>query len=209
VPLDPEQIGPAGLTRDALGGFKAGPTEDLLKRIAWDYRQLVHERDKLNETADVLRRRVDELEALQAEAQKGLEEQRDKLNETADVLRRRVDELEALYAEAQNRLEEQRDPTDVSRSLLVAAQRMARELRDSARRDSEAALKKARARAREIEAEAQRRHDATERAERLGADIRRQLRATLDAILAAAPAEPGERPGGEARVPPERRIASR
>jgi cell division septum initiation protein DivIVA len=154
VPLDPEQINLAGLPRDALGGYKAAPAEELLKRIAWDYRQLVHERDTLKETAG--------------------------------VLRLRVDELEAQFAELQDRLEGQRDPDEIGRTLLAAAQRMARELRESARGDSDTTLKKARARARSIEAEAQRRSDAAVRAQRLGADVRRQLQATLDILLEGA-----------------------
>ena len=43
MPIDPEEIGPANLPRTSLGGYKSGPTDDLLKRVAWDYRQLVHE----------------------------------------------------------------------------------------------------------------------------------------------------------------------
>ena len=151
VPLDPEQINLAGLPRDALGGYKAGPAEDLVKRVAWDYRQLVHERDKLNETADVLRRRTDEAER----------------------------ELQTLREE----LDRQRDSDEIGRALLEAAQRRARELRESARSDSDATLKKARARARSIEDRARRRYEAALRAQKLGADVRRQLQATLDLIL--------------------------
>jgi cell division septum initiation protein DivIVA len=157
VPLDPEQINVAGLSRDALGGYKAGPAEDLVKRVAWDYRQLVHERDKLNETVDVLRRRADDAER----------------------------ELHALREE----LDRQRDSDEIARALLDAAQRRARELRESARSDSDATLKKARARARSIEDEARRRYAAAMRAQRLGADVRRQLQATLDVILRNGHAE--------------------
>ncbi len=159
MPLDPEQINLAGLPRDALGGYKPAPAEDLLKRIAWDYRQLAHEHDTLKETAG--------------------------------LLRRRVDELEAQSLELQERLEAQRDPDEIARTLLAAAQRMARELRETARGDSDATLKKARARARSIEADAQRRSDAAVRAQRLGADVRRQLQATLDTLLEGAFAQTG------------------
>lgn len=154
VPLDPEQINLAGLPRDALGGYKPAPADDLLKRIAWDYRQLTHEHDTLKETAD--------------------------------MLRGRVDELEAQSVELHDRLEGQRNPDEIARTLLAAAQRMARELREAARGDSDATLKKARARARAIEAEAQRRSDAAVRAQRLGADVRRHLQATLDTLLEGA-----------------------
>lgn len=159
MPLDPEYINLAGIPRDALGGYKAAPAEDLLGRIASDYRQLVHERNTLEETAG--------------------------------ILRRRVDELEAQVAELRGRLEERRDPDEIGRTLLAAAQRMARELRESARGDSDATLKKARARARSIEAEAQRRSDAATRAQWLGADVRRRLQATLDTLVKGALADTG------------------
>jgi cell division septum initiation protein DivIVA len=88
--------------------------------------------------------------------------------------------------ELHDRLEGQRNPDEIARTLLAAAQRMARELREAARGDSDATLKKARARARAIEAEAQRRSDAAVRAQRLGADVRRHLQATLDTLLEGA-----------------------
>lgn len=175
MPLDPEQISLAGLPRDALGGYKPGPAEEQLKRIAWDYRNLLHERQELRETAD--------------------------------ILRRRVDELEAQFAALKDELEERRDPDEIGRTLLAAAQRMARELRESARGDGDAALKKARARARTIEAEAQRRSDAAVRAQRLGADVRRQLQAALDAMLAAS-AEASLDAPGDGRGFPATKLAS-
>jgi len=151
VPLDPEQITLAGLPRDAFGGYKAGPADDLIERVASEYRQLVGERDKLKETADILRRRVDE-----------------------------ADREVATFREQSER---QRNPDEIGRALLEAAQRMARDLREEARSDGSAAIRKARARARLIESEAQRRSDAADRARQLGADVRRRLQATLDVIL--------------------------
>ena len=165
MPLDPEHITLEGLPRDALGGYKASPTEALVRRTAADYRQLVHERDGLNETAG--------------------------------VLRRRVDELETQFAELQGRLERQRDRNEIGRTLLEAAQRMAHEIRESARADSDATLKKARARARLIEEEAQRRSEAALRAQRLSAAVRRQLQATLDTLLESG----RETDGGARRAP--------
>jgi cell division septum initiation protein DivIVA len=156
MPLDPEEIGPASLPRTSLGGYKAGPTDELLKRVAWDYGQLLHEHRTLEVAADLLRTRADELEA-------------------------QVASLEGL-------LEERRDPDEISRTLLAAAQRAARELRDSARSDCEAMLKKAHGRARQIEAEAQKQTGAASadllRLQQLGAQVRKELRSTLDTILA-------------------------
>jgi cell division septum initiation protein DivIVA len=151
MPLDPEQIRLSGLPRDALGGYKAGPAEDLFERVGRAYRQLLDEHNKLRETAD--------------------------------ILRRRVDEANGELATFRERSERQRDPDETGRALLEAAQRMARHLRDEARRDSDAALRKARARARLIELEAQRRSGATMRARLLGIEVRRKLQATLEVIL--------------------------
>jgi len=156
MPIDPEEIGPANLPRTSLGGYKSGPTDDLLKRVAWDYRQLVHEHRTLEDAADQLGRRADELEA-------------------------QVRSLQGL-------LEEHRDPDEISRTLLGAAQRAARELRDSARNDCEAMLKKAQRRAGQIEAEAQKQTAAASaelaRLQQLGSQVRQELRSTLDTILA-------------------------
>jgi cell division septum initiation protein DivIVA len=63
VPLDPEQIGTAGLARDPVGGYKPRPVAEFLKRVAWDYRLLLEENKSLAEAADGLRRRMQELES--------------------------------------------------------------------------------------------------------------------------------------------------
>jgi cell division septum initiation protein DivIVA len=156
MPIDPEEIGPASLPRTSLGGYKAGPTDELLKRVAWDYGQLVHE----HRTLEV----------------------------ATDQLRRHAEELEAQVASLQGQLEERRDPDEISRTLLGAAQRAARELRDSARTDCEAMLKKAHGRASQIEAEAHKHTDTASadllRLQQLGAQVRKELRSTLDTILA-------------------------
>jgi len=157
VPLDPEQISTTGLARDPVGGYKARPVAELLKRVAWDYRKLLEENKSLAETADGLRRRIQELEP-------------------------QIDRLE-------DELARRRDPGDLSRTMLAAAQRIAGEVRASAKSDGEAALKKARARADSIEAEARRRVEAAAEAERLGEHVRARLQAALDAILAETPEE--------------------
>jgi cell division septum initiation protein DivIVA len=166
VPLDPEQIGTNGLPRDALGGYKAGAVEELLKRVAWDYRKLLEERKSLAEAVDRLERRVQELEPM----------------------------LETLADE----LERRRNPEDLSRLLLAAAQRAAHDLRSSTRSDGEAALKKARARAQSIEAEAQRRLDTATELGKLAAQVRERLQAALDTILGAAPANTTDGSGATA-----------
>ena len=166
MPLDPGQISLAGLPRDAFGGYKTGPADDLIARVASDYRQLVHERDKLKETVAVLRQRVDEADR----------------------------ELASFRDQSVRQVQ----PDEIGRALLEAAQRMARDLREQARSDSDAALRKARSRARQIESEADRHHQATDRARRLGIDVYRQLQATLAAILEARDERDGGAPLAEA-----------
>ena len=165
MPLDPKEISAAGLPRSPLGGYKAGPTVELLKRVAWDYMQLVHECAKHAETVE--------------------------------RLTRRTDELEAKVASLQTLLDGHKDPDEVARTVPAMAQRAARELRESARTESEATLKKARARAQEIESEAQKRIGASAadvtQLTQLRERLRAQLHETLDSMVTreAAPSANG------------------
>ena len=74
---------------------------------------------------------------------------------------------------------------------------MARDLREQARSDSDAALRKARSRARLIESEAHRHHEATDGARRLAVDVHRRLQATLEAMLEARAESNGAVPPAE------------
>lgn len=69
MPLKPEEIDPELLPRASVGGFKPGPVEELLKRVAWDYRQLLHDNRQLRAELTGLQARAEEferqLEALQ------------------------------------------------------------------------------------------------------------------------------------------------
>ncbi|HEX7525393.1 MAG TPA: DivIVA domain-containing protein [Gaiellaceae bacterium] len=165
MPLDPKEISAAGLPRSPLGGYKAGPTVELLKRVAWDYMQLVHECAKHAETVE--------------------------------RLTRRTDELEAQVASLQTLLDGHKDPDELARTVLAMAQRAARELRESTRSEGEATLKKARARAQEIESEAQKRISASAadvtQLKQLRERVRAQLHETLDSMVAigAAPSTNG------------------
>jgi cell division septum initiation protein DivIVA len=62
VPLSPNEIDPELLPRASVGGFKRGPVEELLKRVAWDYRQLLHNNHELRGQLAELEARADELE---------------------------------------------------------------------------------------------------------------------------------------------------
>jgi cell division septum initiation protein DivIVA len=171
MPLDPKEISAAGLPRSPLGGYKAGPTVELLKRVAWDYMELVHKCAKHAETVE--------------------------------RLTRRTDELEAQVAALQTMLDGHKDPDEFARSVLAMAQRTSRELRESARSEGEATLKKARARAQEIESEAQKRVDSAEaevtQLKQLRERVRAQLHETLDSMAAIGAAPSAD--GGEVSEP--------
>ena len=66
--IDPDEINAARLPRTLLGGYERGPTDDLLRRVAWDYRQVVHERRELVEALDELTGRIVKLEGQVARA---------------------------------------------------------------------------------------------------------------------------------------------
>lgn len=154
--LNPEEISATHLPRGPLGGYRAGPTEELLKQVAWDYGQLVHEFAKAAETVE--------------------------------RLTVRCGELEAQVASLQTLLAGHKDSDEVAHALIASAQRAARELRESARSEGEAILRKARSRAKEIEVEAQKRSGASVAAatqlKELRERVRNQLRETLDSMTA-------------------------
>jgi cell division septum initiation protein DivIVA len=61
--IDPDEISAARLPGTLIGGYKRGPTNDLLRRVAWDYRQVVYEGRALATAAEEFTRRIAELEA--------------------------------------------------------------------------------------------------------------------------------------------------
>jgi len=62
VPLNPDEIDPEVLPRASVGGYKSGPVKQLLKRVAWDYRQLLHDNHQLRGQLAELEVRACELE---------------------------------------------------------------------------------------------------------------------------------------------------
>jgi cell division septum initiation protein DivIVA len=146
MPLRPDEIDPELLPRASVGGFKPGPVAELLKRIAWDYRQLLHDNQQLHERLAELQDHAEEL-ARQLEAQQS-----------------------------------RKSPDELARQTLAASQRAARELRESTRLECEAALKKARMRAKQIEQE----HARAVAALRELQDLRRTMQERLRSLLTAA-----------------------
>jgi len=148
VPLKPEEIDPELLPRASIGGgFKPGPVEELLKRVAWDYRQLLHQNHQLHSQLTDLQARAEEMEQ----------------------------ELVVLQA--------RKPPDELARQAFAASQRAARELRESTRQECEDALKKARARAKQIDREFARAEADLRDLQELRRTVQARLRASLNAAL--------------------------
>jgi len=169
--LSPDQIDSAKLPRATIGGYKAGPTADLLHRVSWDYRQIVHQHAEVVEEAKLLRMRVAELEQ----------------------------ELETV-----NRaVNERRDPDEVTRVVLSAAQRAAREAREAARQEAETTLRKARQRAVDTERQLAKSRERALRElatlETTRSSLHEQMRSGLESLKSALveeepPADRGKSP---------------
>ncbi len=162
MPPDSTDADPRSLPR-SFRGYNRNATEELFRRVAWDYGVLAGEHRKLKQA---------------------LEDQQ------PPPARRHTDGV----AEAQ--------------SLLAAAQKAARELREATRVECEQALRKARGRAAELEAEAERAAKDSFAVLEAAAALRVTLRAALarleretppvDGVSAAerfrAHADPGDLP---------------
>jgi cell division septum initiation protein DivIVA len=129
MPLRPEEITTAGLRRRALHGLDPHATEELLKRVAWDYRKLLEESRELGRMRDRLRQRVDELEAQLAELGRQAETRQD-----AEEVGR------ALIAEAERTAHELRESArSEGDAALREAQERARLVEAEAQRRLDAA----------------------------------------------------------------------
>lgn len=177
LPLSPEMISTSKLPV-GLRGYRRQETEDLLRRVAWDYQQLVHERDTLAEQVWQLEQARDDLEADKA------------------LLRAELKELEAAAAEQSARRAVE---PDAAAALLATTQKAARALRESTRAECQAIIAKARKQAAELERQARANVEAAaaevERLHRLQDDVRTQVRGLFEATLR----ELQPRNGGEQR----------
>lgn len=144
----------------AFRGYNRRATEELFRRIAWDYAVLSGEHKKLKKTASEQVPPPPLVEAVPAP----------------------VPEPRPAPAQSQRVLFDEE-----AHSLLAAAHRAARELRESTRLECEQALKKANHRAAKIEREAVR----TAAASRGVLDAALEMRATLhDALARLEPGSP-------------------
>ena len=111
-----------------------------------------------------------------------------KLTATVEELRKAADELTSEIEALRSANAARREPDEAARMAIAAAQRAARELRESARRECELALKKAQRRAGAVEAELERLNvGAAEaelhRVEKLQVEVRQRLEASLLSML--------------------------
>lgn len=187
MPIKPEDIVPSKLPV-AFRGYDRAATDDLLKRVAWDFRQAMRIEETWNKERDRLRAQVAELEtrleSQQAEFTHALAQ---RLTSREDSTRSKTAELEAEVQRLERLVRHHQRRHDLTEALFQTAKRMAYELRESARQDAEAILKAAQKRAAEIERDARvdARHASDEigRLRQLESDLRDRLRDTLEAVI--------------------------
>jgi cell division septum initiation protein DivIVA len=154
VALKPQDISGATLP-GAMRGYSRAATDDLLKRVAWDFLQLSHDRDTLFEESARLKERNEELEQQVAALHELLSRQVD-----------REDVSRVLLTNAQRTARELRDAT---RRECELALKKARERAASLQQSAQLELKG-------VE------RDLTELAE-LREDLHRRLRQSIETIM--------------------------
>jgi cell division septum initiation protein DivIVA len=185
--IQPDEIDPTKLPV-AFRGYDRAATDDLLKRVAWDYRQATRVQVTWTEERERLKQRITELEAQVTSQQVEFARALSDHDATSDAASHsRVSKLEAEVARLERLVRQHERRRDLTQTLLETAQRSARDLRESARQDAEAVLKAAQRRAVEIQREARTslRHSSTEidRLQRLESDLRDRLRRTLESVI--------------------------
>jgi len=159
--MKPEEIDPTQLKR-TLRGYNRKATDDLLERVAFDYRQATRAQDAWTRESERLKARITELE----------EQSAAHASEVA-----RLQKVVAAHSERQALIE----------AMLVTAQRTAQEISETAQQEANATVLAAQERAREIERQAHfsiRQTTAElDRLRTLESDLRTRLRETLEAAL--------------------------
>jgi cell division septum initiation protein DivIVA len=187
MPIKPEDIDPSKLPV-AFRGYDRAATDDLLKRVAWDYRQASRVQDTWTDERERLKKQIQQLEAQvtsqQVEFTRALTEHEATIGSASST---RSSALEAEVARLERLVRQHESRRDLTQTLLQMAQRSAKELRESTRQEAESLLKSAHRRAKEIEhdARAEARHATAEieRLRQVEADLRDRLRATLEAVI--------------------------
>jgi len=194
MPIRPEDIDSSKLPV-SLRGYDRAAVDELLKRVASDYRQALRVEDTWANERDRLKNRNAELEArLESQQTDFTKILAERLTVRDGASSSRVTELETEVGRLQEearRLQElvrrHEARRDLTETLLLTAKRSATEQRESARQDAEALLKAAQRRAEEIERDARvdARHATAEigRLQKLESDLRDRLRDTLEAVI--------------------------
>ena len=194
MPIRPEDIDSNKLPV-SLRGYDRAAVDELLKRVASDYRQALRVEDTWANERDRLKNRNAELEArLESQQTDFTKILAERLTVRDGASSSRVTELETEVGRLQEearRLQElvrrHEARRDLTETLLLTAKRSATEQRESARQDAEALLKAAQRRAEEIERDARvdARHATAEigRLQKLESDLRDRLRDTLEAVI--------------------------
>lgn len=163
MPIKPEEIDSSQLKKVRFrGGYSRRTTEDLLERIALDYRQAARAPEALARESEWLKSRIEELESQAGTQESELQRLRHLVNE---------------HAERQALVE----------AMLLSAQRTAQDIKDAAQKEADEVLRAAQGRAAELEHDARQSIRQTaaelERLRTLESDLRARLRQTLEAAL--------------------------
>jgi hypothetical protein len=156
--MPPESLehDPTSLPRQ-FRGYNRAATEELFRRVAWEYGVLAGEHRKLKNAVGEPQPAAPAQPAPPPQAPQ-------------PVARPRVD-----------------DPDEIARAILGAALTAARQIRESARDECERALKKARGRAAKLEADADRAAGDAVVVLEAAALLRANLRAALDGLERSGP----------------------
>src|SRR5579871_1026489 len=162
-----------------MGGLRPEPVAELIRRLTWDYAQLQVEYLKLKDATDETVEDVRQPRGRRAEAPA----------EAGESPERAAGRGRRAAAEASSA--SHTHPDELVRFALAAANREARELRESARADCEAMLHKAQMRTAKLERELQqleklREARLNELDRTLGA-LGEEIRTALQTILESAP----------------------
>src|SRR5690242_4180728 len=143
MPIRPEEIDPSKLPV-GLRGYDREATDELLKRVAWDYRQALRGHEDRAENDRRLAARIEELEARLASQHAEFASAIAGRDERVDTdAAHRIASLEAEVALVRRKLAAHESRAELTRILLHTAQKAARDIRESARQDAVAALRAA------------------------------------------------------------------
>jgi cell division septum initiation protein DivIVA len=143
--LEPNEIDLEGLPRTIGGGLKKEPVEELLRRVQWEYSQLYYEHKRLKDSLEDRPPAADrpgDLEKRTGDLQKRISAATGSAVEVQPVEVQNGAKVEVVRHTDQP----PRERDELARVVLSSALQASREMRESARRECELILRKARAR---------------------------------------------------------------